>query len=59
MRLVAAERELACQQQAGAASVNWAAFDNRFAAGAVVFVEKDFAGGAADQFGENATPPAR
>lgn len=42
--------------QTGAANVNWAAFENRYSAGAVVFVEKDFAGGGADQFGENATP---
>ena len=42
--------------QTGATSVNWAEFDNRYSAGAVVFIEKEFAGGAADQFGENASP---
>lgn len=42
--------------QVGTTSVNWAEFENRYSAGAVVFVEKEFAGGAADQFGENASP---
>ncbi len=42
--------------QTGATSVNWAQFHNRYDAGAVVSIVKDFAGDAADQFGENATP---
>lgn len=44
------------QEDSTAPSVNWMEFDNRYDAGAVILVSKAFDGGAADQFGENASP---
>ena len=37
-------------------AVNWMQFDNRYGAGAVLEIEKDFAGDAAEQFGSDADP---